>query len=198
MAGRALAAVTTVAVLTGCSTDGRALAPAQPDQTQSVLDPTTTVAPDPAQPPSSLTVQVAWTAEASAPDEMAVANSCDGAGTSPEVRWSGVPAAAVEMAVAVVDLDAEGYVHWLVAGLDPLGFVPAGALPPGALTLPNTAGSPGWTPPCPPEGAGHRYQLTVYAMAAAGLAGALSADEAIEYLDGEAIIAADIVARYAR
>ncbi len=98
----------------------------------------------------------------------------------------------------MVDLDAGGYVHWLVSGLDPLGFVPAGQLPPSAAPMTNSAGGTGWTPPCPPEGADHRYQLTVYALAATGLAEAATASEAIEYLDGEAISVADVVVRYAR
>lgn len=186
-----------VALAVGCSDDGRTLAPAQPDQTQSVIDPTTTLAPDPQATPSTLTATVGWTV-AGQPDALDVAYSCDGAGTSPEVRWEAVPAAAVEIAVAVVDLDAQGYVHWVLAGLDPLGFVPAGQLPPDAIVLASDAGTDGWSPPCPPEGAAHRYQLTVYAMATPGLGEATNASEAIEYLDGAAISTADVVVRYSR
>ena len=73
------------------------------------------------------------------------------------------------MAVLVGDPDAPGgtFVHWTVWNLPHTsrGDVSSGALPPGAVEGANSAGSTGWTPPCPPEGAKpHHYVFGVYAL----------------------------------
>jgi Raf kinase inhibitor-like YbhB/YbcL family protein len=94
------------------------------------------------------------------------ADTCTGAGTAPEVRWTGMPADATSAALIVTDPDAPSgtFVHWVLYGLPPGdGSVVGGATPRGAFTAPNTAGSNGWTPPCPPSGT-HHYQFTVYAL----------------------------------
>jgi Raf kinase inhibitor-like YbhB/YbcL family protein len=96
------------------------------------------------------------------------ADTCKGAGTAPEVRWSGMPADAKSAALIVTDPDAPSgtFVHWVLYGLPPGdGSVVGGVTPRGAFTSPNTAGSTGWTPPCPPSGT-HHYQFTVYALSA--------------------------------
>jgi Raf kinase inhibitor-like YbhB/YbcL family protein len=96
------------------------------------------------------------------------ADTCTGAGTAPEVRWTGMPPAAKSAALVVTDPDAPSgtFVHWVLYGLAPTdGSVVGGATPRGAFTATNTAGSKGWTPPCPPSGT-HHYQFTVYALSA--------------------------------
>jgi Raf kinase inhibitor-like YbhB/YbcL family protein len=93
------------------------------------------------------------------------ANTCDGAGTPPTIRWTGVPASAKAVAVVVDDPDAPGgdFLHWLVIGLPPTaGSVPSRV--PGVSELDNTGGTRGWTPPCPPAGSIHHYQFSVYAL----------------------------------
>ncbi|MEL7211000.1 MAG: YbhB/YbcL family Raf kinase inhibitor-like protein, partial [Actinomycetota bacterium] len=42
-----------------------------------------------------------------------------GPNESPPLEWSDVPGSAVELAVTVVDPDADGFIHWIVAGIDP-------------------------------------------------------------------------------
>jgi Raf kinase inhibitor-like YbhB/YbcL family protein len=96
------------------------------------------------------------------------ADTCTGAGSAPEVRWTGMPAAAKSAALVVTDPDAPSgtFVHWVLYGLPPAdGSVVGGKTPTGAWTAPNTSGSNGWTPPCPPSGT-HHYQFTVYALSA--------------------------------
>jgi Raf kinase inhibitor-like YbhB/YbcL family protein len=96
------------------------------------------------------------------------ADTCTGAGTAPEVRWTGMPATAKSAALIVTDPDAPSgtFVHWVLYGLPPAdGSVVGGKTPTGAWTAPNTSGSDGWTPPCPPSGT-HHYQFTVYALSA--------------------------------
>jgi Raf kinase inhibitor-like YbhB/YbcL family protein len=91
--------------------------------------------------------------------------TCRGAGGSPALAWSGVPAGARSLVLLVHDPDAPGgdYVHWLVTGLDPgTTGVPAGGAPPGR-TLANSAGRTAWSPPCPPSGT-HRYRFEVFAL----------------------------------
>jgi hypothetical protein len=93
------------------------------------------------------------------------ANTCNGAGTTPTISWGGVPSGTKSVAVVVDDPDAPNgtFVHWIVTGLAPkAGSVPSHAS--GVYELDNTAGTRGWTPPCPPAGATHHYRFTVYAL----------------------------------
>ncbi len=95
--------------------------------------------------------------------------TCQGAGMSPPLSWSGVPDGAVSLALTVTDPDApQGiWVHWVVFNLpaDSDG-VPAGAsgsLPGGAAEGVNGWGKPGYGGPCPPSGR-HRYIFELYAL----------------------------------
>ena len=55
------------------------------------------------------------------------------------------------------------FIHWMVAGIDPATTsVAPGAAPAGSVQLANSAGSPGYTPMCPPPGTGHTYEFTLY------------------------------------
>jgi Raf kinase inhibitor-like YbhB/YbcL family protein len=106
--------------------------------------------------------------------ELPRALSCDGAGTSPELRWSGVPPKTREIALLVDDPDA-GFEHWTLWGIDPKAReIQAGQPPSGSKQADNDAGTRGWTGPCPPEGdAPHHYVFTVRAL-----------DEPIDASDG--------------
>ena len=96
--------------------------------------------------------------------------TCNGLDVHPQVSWLGAPAAAVEMALVVRDTDASDFVHWIIAGLDPKNpLVPEGTVPVGAVESLNgfsTAAKPsvGWKGPCPPAGAVHHYEFTLYAL----------------------------------
>ena len=92
-------------------------------------------------------------------------DTCAGPGTRPALAWHGVPAGTQSVAVVVDDPDAPkgDFVHWVVIGLTPR-TTQLNAVPAGAHELDNTAGTRGWTPPCPPAGSTHRYHFTVYAL----------------------------------
>jgi hypothetical protein len=95
--------------------------------------------------------------------------SCQGAGRAPALRWSGVPAAARELVLAVEDPDAPGgtFVHWTAFGIPPSthGLPAGGRLPAGAASGSNSTGATGWTPPCPPQAdQPHHYVFTLYAL----------------------------------
>jgi Raf kinase inhibitor-like YbhB/YbcL family protein len=91
--------------------------------------------------------------------------TCDGAGTSPPLRWSGAPRAA-ELVLVVQDPDASGgtFVHWTAFAIVArrLGLIPAGAR---LRSGENSVGQEGWTPPCPPKGdPPHHYEFSLYAL----------------------------------
>lgn len=107
--------------------------------------------------------------------ESAFANffGCSGSNASPELRWSGAPAATKSFAVMVHDEDAptgSGFWHWVVVNIPAdVTSLPAGAsgsgLPAGALETRTDFGKPGYGGPCPPEGDHpHRYLFTVHAV----------------------------------
>lgn len=100
-------------------------------------------------------------------------HTCEGSDVSPELSWSGVPAAAKSLALIVDDPDAPDprapkttWVHWVVYNL-PVSttHLPEGvrALPPGARDGTNDWKRSGYGGPCPPIGR-HRYFHKLYAL----------------------------------
>ena len=81
------------------------------------------------------------------------------------MTWTAPPAGTVELALLVTDDDADGYVHWAVAGIPPTaGEKGEGATITGAFEGVNDFGNVGWSGPCPPAGAPHTYRFTLYAL----------------------------------
>jgi Raf kinase inhibitor-like YbhB/YbcL family protein len=84
--------------------------------------------------------------------------TCSGDEVSPPLSWSGVPSGTRELALVVDDPDAGGFVHWVLAGIDPgVSAIAEGNVPRGAVEVSRYKG------PCPPSGT-HHYQFTVYAL----------------------------------
>ena len=146
-------------VATACSHDGRELAPVRPGQT-------TTSEPPPTIGPEATTFRLTsegFTDASELPDEY----TCTGVGVSPDLAWTAAPSG-VELALVVRDRDANGYVHWIVTGIDPTitGFGEA-AVPEGAVEQVNATGAIGYLPPCPPAGFGrHIYDFVLHVLAA--------------------------------
>jgi Raf kinase inhibitor-like YbhB/YbcL family protein len=94
--------------------------------------------------------------------------TCSGGDRSPPLRWTGVPGAAVELALVVDDPDAPGgtFVHWVLFALPPGdGGVEAGTVPPGARQGRNGFGKAAYGGPCPPQGdPPHHYRFVLYAL----------------------------------
>ena len=145
-----------------------------------------------------------------ASEPIPVEYTCDGDETSPPLAFTGVPVGTAELAVVVRDPDADGFVHWVVAGLpaDTAAIVggPAEsegtadpALPEGAVEADNGFGESGWAGPCPPEG-DHTYELTVYALAEpSGLAAGAEAEDGAQAVEGaEALATATLRGTYER
>jgi hypothetical protein len=133
-------------------------------------------APDPA--PSSATsastaafvlTSPALTEGARVPAPFACADY-DHLGKSPPLSWSAPPEGTVEIAITVVDPDAQDFKHWGLINLPadtrslPEGASPGGALPASAHDLQNDFEKVGYGGPCPPPGTPHRYVFTVYAL----------------------------------
>ena len=100
---------------------------------------------------------------------------CDDPGVSPELSWSGAPAATQGFAVTIFDSDAptgSGFWHWVAWDI-PAGTtsLPTGAvLPSSAVNGTNDGGGIGYTGPCPPVGdVTHHYTVTVVALDASSL-----------------------------
>jgi Raf kinase inhibitor-like YbhB/YbcL family protein len=127
--------------------------------------------------------------------------TCDGAGESPPLAWSGVPPEAGALALVVDDPDAPGgtFVHWLVLDVPVADdHVNEGAGPPAGVPVPNSAGSGAYSPPCPPSGT-HHYRFTVYALSRPTRPSAkIGLDEALAAIDDVAIGRGRLTASYTR
>ena len=95
--------------------------------------------------------------------------TCDGDNISPPLAWSRLPAGTESLALTVDDLDANGYVHWVMYNIPPdstgLGAdtLPDEELADGSLQGVNGRGEIGYTGPCPPGGE-HRYRFRLFAL----------------------------------
>ena len=122
--------------------------------------------------------------------------TCDGADTSPGLRWTGTPAGTVSLSLVVDDPDAGGFIHWVAYDLDPASGGldaavpgPAGGGPPQGR---NSFGKVGYGGPCPPSGT-HHYRFRLLALSARlSLSGTPSAAAvlaaATEHILGEALL----------
>src|SRR6188768_2952332 len=100
----------------------------------------------------------------------------EGPDVSPELRWSGVPKEARELALVCEDPDApraEPWVHWVIYGLPaatnrlPEGIPvrPRLSAPPALQGRNDFEGHVGYGGPMPPKGHGrHRYFFRLYAL----------------------------------
>lgn len=180
-------------VLTGCNDDGRTLAPA----------PSTSAAPAPsssapAVDASALSITVSGLTEG---DLLDSAFTCDGSGIHPAVDISGIPPGTAALAVSVIDLDADGYVHWAIAGIPATTTrLEAGEVPDGTVAARTDGGVFGWEGPCPPaEDEPHRYEFSVYAAAEPiGMAEDLDGRDAIEIMAAAATEIGHATVRYGR
>jgi Raf kinase inhibitor-like YbhB/YbcL family protein len=201
LVGTALALVLAAApvLLAGCGDDGRELRAPRPDQTTTTD--TTAAAPsgdaavvgdgagDGGDGPTTSLAQLRLSSSAFEDGgAIPVEHTCRGDDVSPPLLWTGVPADTAEIAVVVRDLDASGFVHWVVSGLPPTTTgLAQGTVPPEAVQAVNDFGRPGWSGPCPPSGT-HNYEFRLFALAEpSGVTAGQPATDAIAAIEGRAM-----------
>lgn len=133
--------------------------------------------------------------------------SCDGAGVSPPLAWSGAPTRTAAYALVVHDPDAPrgDFTHWLLVDLPasatalPEGVPTTERPPTGGVQGRNDAGRLGYTPPCPPAGSAHHYHFTLYALDhALGLAPGATRQQVTDALRGHVLAEGQLVGTYKR
>jgi phosphatidylethanolamine-binding protein (PEBP) family uncharacterized protein len=94
--------------------------------------------------------------------------TCAGAGISPPLSWTKVPAKAAELVLFVIDDSSSsksGGIRWIVGGIDPSSTgVAAGKVPAGGILGTNTAGKAAYSPICPDPGKSDRIEFVMYAL----------------------------------
>ncbi|HTD58960.1 MAG TPA: hypothetical protein VK672_08710 [Solirubrobacteraceae bacterium] len=94
--------------------------------------------------------------------------TCAGAGISPPLSWTKVPAKAAELVLFVIDDNSSGKsggIRWIAGGIDPSSTgVAAGKVPPGGILGTNTAGNVGYSPICPDHGKSDTIEFVMYAL----------------------------------
>jgi Raf kinase inhibitor-like YbhB/YbcL family protein len=115
--------------------------------------------------------------------------TCTGENAVPTLQWANVPPDAAELAVVVVDPDADNFVHWVVAGIAPgVTGIADGQLPAGAVQGLNSSGTLGWMGPCPPAGESHTYRFEVHALSKpSGLSDGTVGDGMLRVIDGDTL-----------
>lgn len=155
----------------------------------------------PAEPAASAPARITVTSPAVANGRLRTPYTCDGAGATPRLSWSGVPGDAQALAVVVDDPDAPGgtFYHWVVLDLPATatGLDEQRAKVDGTEAS-NSGDDTGWQPACPPDGT-HHYRFTVYALSApTGLRDGADLDDALAAIDSTTVARGTLTATYAR
>jgi Raf kinase inhibitor-like YbhB/YbcL family protein len=126
----------------------------------------------PVQPAASLSGTLTLTVDSLSPGaSLPQVYTCDGAGESPKVSWSGIPAGTKSLVLIVDDPDISNgtFTHWLVYNIPPesgeleQGQTNAKVLSNDAQQGESSNGFRGYYYPCPPPGLTHRYIFRLYA-----------------------------------
>jgi Raf kinase inhibitor-like YbhB/YbcL family protein len=132
--------------------------------------------------------------------------TCDGAGVSPGLEWSGAPAGTRSFALIVHDPDAPvDFTHWLAydipAEVHQLaeGASTDGAMPSGAVEGVNGFRRMGYGGPCPPPGKPHRYVFLLYALDTnLGLAAGARREQVESAMRSHIVASGKLIGTYAR
>lgn len=147
--------------------------------------------------PEAFRLVAPWSDEATIDERY----TCDGDDISPALSWVGVPDGTIELALVVTDPDADGFVHWIAAGIDPANISLVEDIAPQSLKeATNGFGDLGWGGPCPPEGGGeHVYEFTLYALGQpSSFAASTPAGQIIASFAGAALKSTTLTGRYSR
>jgi Raf kinase inhibitor-like YbhB/YbcL family protein len=123
--------------------------------------------------------------------------TCKGANVSPPLSWSAAPQGTREIAITLIDQDAD-FDHWTMAGIKPATTSVTENTPPqGAVAALNGSGAAGYTGPCPPAGTTHTYRITVYYLdSALLLSSGGSTDDMRAAIDDATIATAEVTGTF--
>lgn len=142
-------------VVAGCSSDGRTMRPASPDQTQSIAIPTTSA------PVLGFSMTTPWVTGTAIDPR----HTCAGESRTPRIEFSNIPADIASIGLVLIDETNGGAVLWVVANVDPTTpIIEEDTLPAGAITGLLPSGVVGYEAPCPGDGEVRTYQLIGYAL----------------------------------
>jgi len=129
---------------------------------------------------------------------------CDGENISPPLKWSGMPAQAVTLALIADDPDAGSgtFVHWVAfnfaGNMTELAEGVSGKMPASIVEGRNGAGAAGYRGPCPPSG-NHRYFFKIYALDTTLNLGANATKQDVERaMAGHILAQGELMGRYQR
>lgn len=202
-----------VSLLAACSHDGRTLRPAAPDQVASISTPSTATTAGAggggggggashvgsntslAATSGPLAVTAPWAPGGPIDRQY----TCDGINVSPALSWSPAPSGTAEIAISVVDDEAD-FAHWVVAGLDAAAVhLDQGNVPLTASQAVNSGGIAGWSGPCGQPGTTHTYRVTVWYLGQqTELGDGAPADDMLTSMRASAIASTDITGTYHR
>ena len=171
-------------VLAACSRDGRTLAPALPEQNESIaIAPTDTAAS--LEPSESFSVTGPWMEGG----DIDLAFTCYGRNVSPPIEITGQPSGTVTLAVLLHDVTTPDVLLWTMANISGgTVAIGEGGTPPDVVVATNSDGNLGYQPPCPSSGERRQYLLTVFALdAVINSAGISNADGTV---DADALLTA--------
>jgi len=132
--------------------------------------------------------------------------TCDGAGVSPPLSWTGVPDEARSLALICEDPDAPKgvFTHWVVFNIPPdvtrlpENIPPARTLKSGARQGKNSVQKMGYIRLCPPSGT-HRYYFRLYALdVELDLAPGISKEELLDVMEGHVLAESQLMGAYTR
>ena len=100
-----------------------------------------------------------------------VCAACGGTDFSPQLFWNIVPGNALSLAITVLDIDANDFVHWILYNIPATILeLDRGTAPPtGAAEATNGYGEVGYDGPCPPSGVVHSYEFKLWVLNIADL-----------------------------
>lgn len=158
--------------------------------------------------PESITVTIGGTPDGRFADAQVFSGfGCTGGNQSPAIRWTPGPEGTQSYAIVMHDPDAPtgvGFFHWIVADLPAtttsLAEGASASLAAPAIQTYTDFGQAGYGGPCPPPGAPHRYEVTVYALDTANLGvGAGSTGALVRFMvRGHALALGRAVATWSR
>lgn len=158
--GRALTLVVMLALLAACSRDGRTLAPALPEQNESIAI-VTSESTTALEPSEGFAIRGPWIEGA----EIDLAFTCYGRQVSPPLEIVEQPTGTVTLAVLLHDVETPERLLWTMANITGgTVAIGEGSTPPDVIVATNSDGGVGYQPPCPASGERRQYLVTLFAL----------------------------------